>query len=134
MGLTHTGNSCIPKIIACHAYGGLIRVHAYKEFPEEVVEGMHQPLIDRITWLAAQAKLKRKHRPIHSLNENLPLRGVLLCHCGHPLTGAPSRRRHGRQYYYYKCVKVSRHNSISAKKHSCNWQKSGNTSVFRRRP
>jgi site-specific DNA recombinase len=116
MGLTHTGNSCIAKILACHAYGGLIHVHAYKEYPEEIVDSMHEALVDRITWLAAQSKLKRREHPIRILNDELPLRGVLLCHCGHPLTGAASTGRHGRKFYYYKCDKVSAHNNISAKK------------------
>lgn len=116
MGLKHTGNSCITKILACHAYGGLIRVRAYKVYPEEIVEGAHEALVDRITWLAAQAKLKRKDRPVQILNDQMPLRGVLLCHCGRALTGAPSRGRHGAQYYYYKCSTSSKHNNISVKK------------------
>ena len=49
------------------------------------------------------------------LDENLPLRGVLHCHCGNLLSGAPSRGRHGGWYYYYKC-KSPGHNNISAKK------------------
>ena len=109
-------HSCIAKILACHAYGGLIHVRAYKEYPEEIVDGMHEPLVDRITWLAAQSKLKRRENPVKLLDEELPLRGVLLCHCGHPLTGAPSRGRHGKLFYYYKCNTASIHNNISAKK------------------
>lgn len=49
------------------------------------------------------------------LDDELPLRGVLKCHCGQPLSVAPSRGKGENWYYCYKC-KHSRHNNISAKK------------------
>jgi len=42
----------------------------------------------------------------------MPLRGVLKCHCGRLLTGAPSRNKMGKYFYYYKCQE-SKHNNIS---------------------
>lgn len=49
------------------------------------------------------------------INDEMPLRSVLLCHCGKPLTGAPSKGKLGGIYYYYKC-QTSAHNNISVKK------------------
>ena len=34
-------------------------------------------------------------------------------HCGNPLSGAPSRGKSGKYFYYYKC-RFSKHNNISA--------------------
>ena len=47
--------------------------------------------------------------------DEIPLRGILKCHCQRLLTGAASRNRVGNYFYYYKCSQ-SRHNNISAKK------------------
>jgi site-specific DNA recombinase len=62
-----------------------------------------------------QSKLIKPEAQRRVLDENIPLRGVLRCHCGAPMTGAPSRGRHGGWYYYYKCSSKC-HNNISAKK------------------
>jgi site-specific DNA recombinase len=47
------------------------------------------------------------------VSEEMPLRGVLKCECGKMLTGAPSRGKLGKYYYYYKCDKT-RHLNLSA--------------------
>jgi site-specific DNA recombinase len=47
------------------------------------------------------------------VDDEIPLRRVVKCHCGVPLTGAPSRGKSGKYFYYYKC-KHSKHNNISA--------------------
>ena len=70
-------------------------------------------MIISTSWQIVQSKMKK---PVHSrnvLDEDLPLRGVLKCHCGNYLTGAPSRGKSGKYFYYYKC-KHSKHNNISA--------------------
>ena len=48
--------------------------------------------------------MKRPEKEKVTVNDELPLRGVLKCHCGKPLTGAPSRGKMGKYYYYYKCT------------------------------
>ncbi len=116
MGLTYCGHGSINKILKCYAYTGLLHVNAYKEHPEELVEGIHQAIIDRTTWNEVQLRLTGKGRaPRQIVNDIMPLRSVLLCHCGHPLTGAASRGRHGGLFYYYKC-REQKHNNISIKK------------------
>ena len=47
----------------------------------------------------------------------MPLRGVLKCYCGKPLTGAPSRGKLGKYYYYYKCNKTTHLNLSVTKAH-----------------
>lgn len=112
MGFTHRGHGSIQKILVNPLYTGQQRVKAWREHPGGLFPGLHQPIIDMITWKDAQAKLKGKKRPAISVSDEMPLRGVLRCHCSQPVTGAPSRNRWGNYYYYYKC-KHSGHVNIS---------------------
>lgn len=117
MGFNQVGNSVIPNILSNPVYVGQLRVRAYKDFPEEMVDANHEPLIDRVSWYDVQDKLHGRKRGAQTiLNEEMPLRHVLLCHCGKPLTGAPSKGKSGRYYYYYKCPVASQHNNISVSK------------------
>jgi len=116
MGFTQNGNSAIQRILTNPVYIGLIHVKAYKNYPEEMVEGIHEPLIDRTTWYDVQNKIRGNRRQIQIINHDMPLRGVLLCHCGKALTGAASRGKKGKYYNYYKCQTSSKHNNISAVK------------------
>ena len=112
MGLKLTGKSTIPYILKNPVYTGLLQVKAYKENPEELVEGIHEPLVSRYEWNQVQEKLK-PGKPLQIIHDDFPLRSVLLCHCGKPLTGAPSRGHCGKYFNYYKC-RISGHNNINA--------------------
>ncbi len=114
IGFKQVGNSSVQRILKNPVYIGLIHVRAYKDSPDEWVEGIHQPLIDRVTFYEVQSRFD-KPRVHVQITDDLPLRGVLKCHCGLPLTGAPSRGKTGKYFLYYKC-KISGHNNISAKK------------------
>jgi site-specific DNA recombinase len=59
--------------------------------------------------------MKRPEKVRTSLDDAIPSRAVLKCHCGQPLTGAASRGKLGNYFYYYKC-KHSRHLNLSANK------------------
>lgn len=61
----------------------------------------------------AQSKMKKEDKVKVTVDDAIPLRGVLKCHCGGPLTGAASRGKSGKYFYYYKC-KHPKHNNISA--------------------
>jgi site-specific DNA recombinase len=115
LGFPHKGNSAISKILKCPVYTGLLHIKAYKEYPEELSEGIHEAIIKRTDWNEVQQRLTGKGKPVQIISDLLPLRSVLKCHCSLPLTGAPSTGRHGGLFYYYKC-KVKGHNNISAKK------------------
>ncbi|MCP4311097.1 MAG: hypothetical protein GY790_07540 [Bacteroidetes bacterium] len=88
-------------------YAGVIRVPAYKDEPEQLVNGLHQPLIDRDTFYKIQLVLdvnKNFKQKKKKLNDHLPLRGFLKCSkCGGNLTGSGSVSRTGDKHYYYHC-------------------------------
>ena len=114
MGLNLQGNTAIRTILQRHAYAGLLHVKAYKEYPEEIVEAIHEPLVSKEVWYQVQKKLRGKEKIRTIINDDLPLRAVLKCHCGTPLTGAASTGKGGKHFLYYKCNQQSGHNNISA--------------------
>ena len=99
-------------------YIGKIRIPAYKEEKEQIVEGVHEPLIDEETFYKVQAVIdgKRKKSPKLSkaINPDLYLRKYLVCPiCGHSLTGSTSKGNGGR-YTYYHCANDGKHLRKSA--------------------
>lgn len=113
MGYSQGSNSAITRILANRVYIGQVHLNAYKDNPDEWVEGIHKPLVDVFDFYQVQEMLSGRKQPHIEVRDDLPLRGVLKCHCGILLTGAPSRGRHGNYYLYYKC-KTAGHNNISA--------------------
>lgn len=118
MGLRGTKHDLIEMILRCPVYSSQQYVKAYKEEPGGLYPIKdQQPIIDLETWTRVQEKINRKTRNMrYTVSDELPLRGVLHCHCGKLLTGAPSKGRHGKYFYYYKCHVSSKHNNISVKK------------------
>jgi len=115
MGLKGTRHCLIERILACPVYSSQQYVKSYKDQPGGLFPLKDQePIIDLITWSRAQDKLKKMPQIHVRLHDDLPLRGVLHCHCGKLLTGAPSRGKSGKYWYYYKCNVTSRHNNFSA--------------------
>ncbi|MNK04086.1 hypothetical protein D3C87_219430 [compost metagenome] len=115
MGFLRKGNMAVERILANPVYAGLNYAKAFKEYPGGLFPALNERIIDFATRQAAQSKKIRVEKPRTSLYENLQLRGVLKCHCGNPISGTPSRGRHGGLFYYYK-YKHSGHNNISAPK------------------
>lgn len=113
-GYPYTGNSKVQNILTNPIYIAHQNVKSYKEHPGGLFPANFEPIIDQLTWNQVQHALKRTARPGISINSEIPLRGVLHCHCGRLLTGAPSRGKMGNYYYYYKCATSSKHNNISA--------------------
>ena len=88
-------------------YAGKIRVPALKDEQEELIDGLHEPLITWETFQKVQYQLEQR-RKIKSkpskFNEHLPLRGHLECpECGGNLTGSGSTGKSGKRHYYYHC-------------------------------
>ena len=113
------GNSVIQKILQNPVYAGKQAVKAYKELPGGVYDANHEAIIDALTWDRVQMKMykpKKKDRNAE-LTENLPLRGVVKCKCGRFLTGAPSRGKGLKLFYYYKCFHGCRNNISAIKMH-----------------
>lgn len=115
MGFNRKGNVAVEKILKNPVYAGLLEVEPFRDLPGGLFTGVHEAIIDNRTWTLVQNKINEPKGTRSILDENLPLRGILKCHCGNPLTGAPSRGKSGKYFYYYKC-KFPRHNNLSAVK------------------
>jgi site-specific DNA recombinase len=93
-------------------YYGKIRVPKYKDEEENIVDGLHEPLITESLFYKMQAALDNRSRYIAGKQipgttivtpKQLPLRGFLVCpNCGRMLTGSPSKGR-TQYYFYYHC-------------------------------
>ena len=99
--------STMSKMLTQIAYAGKIRVPAFKEEAEIIVEALHKPLITIDTYNKVQYVLDKKRRykqKPKKLDERLPLRGLLTCvKCGSNLTGSGSTSKTGKKHFYYHC-------------------------------
>ncbi len=95
------------KMIRNVVYMGKIRIKAWKDEPEEIVNGVHEPLVSEESFNTVQQVISCRHKKMNSknkLNENLPLRGFLICRqCGGNLTGSASTSKTGARHFYYHC-------------------------------
>ncbi|GIV03536.1 MAG: hypothetical protein KatS3mg015_2366 [Fimbriimonadales bacterium] len=92
-------------------YAGKILIPAWRDEPEELVEGLHEALVSERIFQQVQRRFEvdrygRKQRGkqgTFKLKPELVLRGHLLCaECGELLTGSGSKGNGGR-YWYYHC-------------------------------
>ena len=114
MGYNKTGRSVIQEnVLANPIYNGKQRVKNWKDQAGGIFPANHEAIIDDLTWGNVQRKLEKPKKKGITVHDEMPLRGVLHCHCGDLLTGAPSRNSYGNYYYYYKCNFKSAHNNIS---------------------
>lgn len=94
------------KMLRNGLYAGLIRVPAYKDEPEEVVEGVHEPIIDKELFYTVKGVLDGRTRHTIKITKTrpyFPLRGHLICQkCDGNITASVSRGNGGR-YFYYHC-------------------------------
>lgn len=88
-------------------YCGKIRIKAFKDEPEDIVQGIHEPIITEELFYEVQNVLdgKKKAKTKYALvNDEYPMRGHLICpRCGKTLTGS-SALGNGGKYYYYHCT------------------------------
>lgn len=86
----------------------MIFVQATTDEPEEIVNGLHEPIIDKHTFWHVQEIINgRKPKTTTKIKTNdlFPLRGLLQCsQCGATLTGSSSRGKLGKRYSYYHCA------------------------------
>jgi len=93
-------------------------VPAYKKEPEQIVDGLHEAIIDEETFNKIQdiwdGKQKKAPKLSNAINLDLYLRIFLICPiCGHTLTDARSRGNDG-YYTYYNCCGNPKHLRRSA--------------------
>ena len=107
------GNMAIERVLSNPVHAGLLYVEGYKDYPGDFFPAIHEPIIDMTTWQMVQSKMKKPEKVRTVIDNEIPLRGILKCHCGNPLSGSPSKGKSGKWFYYYKC-RFSKHNNISA--------------------
>ena len=88
-------------------YCGKIRMKAFGDEPEDIVQGIHQPIVSEQLFYEVQNVLdgkKRKNTKYAKINDSYPMRGHLNCSkCGKTLTGS-SALGNGGKYFYYHCT------------------------------
>ncbi len=94
-------------------YIGKIKVPAYRDDPEQIVDGLHEAIVTKEVFYRVQDILdgKRKNTPklTKAINPDLFLRKFLVCPiCGHALTGSESKGNGGK-YAYYHCCQDGKH-------------------------
>ena len=117
-GFNYHHNS-FSELLRNPVYMGKVLVKGYNGEPEEIVQGIHQPIVSEDLFYQVQDVIDGKRRGIfpqvHSGKDELPLRGFLICPiCGKKLTGSASKGNGGK-YYYYHCL------------HGCKWRNRANT-------
>lgn len=116
-GFKRSGNVAIQRILSYPLYAGMQYVEPFKNYPGGLFPAQHDPIVDLATWEQVQRKLKKPEKEKVVVSDEMPLRGVLKCYCGKSLTGAPSRGKLGKYYYYYKCNKTTHLNLSAIKAH-----------------
>ena len=111
-GFTMSKNSFM-DMLRNRFYCGEIVVPAYLKDEEQIVKGIHEPIIDMDTFNKVQEVLNGKQKVYpkvsRKLHPDLFLRKYLVCPtCGSPLTGSASKGNGGR-YFYYHCSKDGKH-------------------------
>ena len=111
-GFKMKGHDALYRILSNHVYGGLIKAPSYKDEKPQVVEATHEAIIPKEIFWQAYYKLQDKIHPQgpKTIDDNVPLRGFLLCQsCGGLHTGGKSKGR-SAYYYYYRCKKCNGEN------------------------
>ncbi len=100
------GKQTFLNMLRNRAYIGQVRVPEYKKEDSYWTDGLHDAIIDIITFNKVQDVVKgrdRNAKPPSRKNDVLPLRGFLECEfCGATLTGSVSKGN-GGNYGYYHC-------------------------------
>ena len=103
--------SVLSRLLDNPLYMGTVRLPAYKDEPEELIEGIHTPIITKDLFHIVQKVKHGKYsltRKPRGENEIFPLTGVLKCaECGDTMCGSQTNngksKKVTRKYYYYQC-------------------------------
>jgi DNA invertase Pin-like site-specific DNA recombinase len=112
--------STFPRTLQNHVYAGKVCIPQYKDEDEEVIQGVHEPIISEELFNKVQRLItgNRKHKKQYEkLDEETPLRALLTCRkCGGKLTSSASKGRNG-YYNYYHCKSKCGERIPAAKAH-----------------
>ena len=93
------------NLLRGHVYTGQILIKEWRKEEEEIVEAVHEPIINKNIFEKVQ-KLLNKNKKIKIVKEHpdFILRQHLICNqCGNKLTGSFSTSRSKDKYPYYHC-------------------------------
>jgi site-specific DNA recombinase len=100
------GHPAVHWIISNPTYAGKIR------WRDRLFDGIHEPLVDEVTFQRAQAILRERGEDVSRRRDNASdflLSGVIRCgHCGKAYVGMSARGNGGR-YEYYACSGRQKH-------------------------
>jgi len=103
MGYKNRSHSAVKWTLQSPTYAGLIKVRAYNDEPEYLIKGIHQAIVSEADWHAVQQIFKNKNNITRTvMNEEVPLRQVLKCAAGSPMTAGNSKGKK-KYFWYYKC-------------------------------
>ena len=99
--------STLSRVLRNILYVGDIKVPAKYDEPEQIVKGLHKPIVSREVFNKVQYLLASRNRNTSKQNkmrDDMYLRGHLKCvKCGGNLTGSASTSKTGKKHYYYHC-------------------------------
>lgn len=103
--------SNLSRMLENPLYMGMVKVPAYRNEPEMLVEGLHTPIITKDLFYIAQSIKKGKNRmkkEIRGKNKDFPLSALMVCPaCGSPMYGSTSNngnsKKKKRYYNNYRC-------------------------------
>lgn len=104
-GFPLKGHDALVRLLSNHTYAGLVVVPAYKNEKSTIKKAIHEAIVPEDLFWRAYYKLQEKIKPQGPkiIDENIPLRGFLICrNCGKLHTGAKSKGKRA-YYYYYRC-------------------------------
>jgi site-specific DNA recombinase len=118
-GFPLKGHDALIRLLSNHTYAGLVVVPSYKDELSTTKKGIHEAIIPEDIFWKVYYKLQDKIKPQgpKTIDENIPLRGFLLCQsCGKLHTGAKSKGKLA-YYYYYRCNNCRNENYNADKVH-----------------
>ena len=99
--------STLSRILRNTLYVGDIKVPEKNNEPEQIVKGLHKPIVSREVFNKVQYLLASRNRNTNKqkkMRDDMYLRGHLKCvKCGGNLTGSASTSKTGKKHYYYHC-------------------------------
>jgi len=99
--------STLSRVLRNILYVGDIKVTEKNDEPEQIVKGLHKPIVSREMFNKVQYLLASRNRNTSKQNkmrDDMYLRGHLKCvKCGGNLTGSASTSKTGKKHYYYHC-------------------------------
>lgn len=106
-GFNLAAKEAVKRVLMNPVYAGFVKTGSFKEDSDRLVKGIHEGIVSETDYWRVQWMINQKENSfvIKAVNDDIPLRGVLLCeHCGSPHTGARCKGR-TLYYWYYWCNK-----------------------------